>query len=304
MTVTNLQIANRNPPRTFKRKTALGEALVKRLAATLDTVEQALATHETGHQSGRMIHDARKAMKEYRALMRLIAGGEAKSARRHAAAEARKLSGARDLQACRDALADVKAAGDFSPEDADRIADTIGRDPSGGESAHHRDILRDWLAQARANQARTLDAHARSSDVVAALTRGYVLARRALDLSTPERLHDLRKRVVTHRYQISFFADLTGAGTVRARRTQKLRDVLGGCQDIETLRHHMEGGGKQLPKEIAARFAEAAEQRFASLRQKAQALHEELFGLKRKQFTRKLVLALSPKTDPAQPSLA
>ena len=90
------------PPR------AAGDALADALAATIETVAAAVADPDPVE----MVHDARKAMKQYRALLRLIPGEDAKAERRRTAEVARQLSGARDQVAARDAL-DVMAQGGF-----------------------------------------------------------------------------------------------------------------------------------------------------------------------------------------------
>ncbi|MEP9380221.1 CHAD domain-containing protein [Aquabacter sp. CN5-332] len=286
---------SRRPLRSGRpaRRAVDGAALAAQFETALDKVEQALALPDATE----MVHDARKAIKEYRALLRLMGSDEAKAARRLAADAARELSSSRDRQACRDALADMAKAERLGPEDADRAASLIGKDQDGAdEAASHERTLRGWLTEAHARHAATLDAEACETDILDGVRKGYAKARAADDFSAPERMHDLRKRVVTHRYQMSFLADLpAGTGKRRARRTQKLRDVLGTYQDIETLRHHLDGAGARLPEELRARLAEAADARQHDLIRKARALHADLFDSKAKAFGQKLERKLARK---------
>lgn len=283
------------PPRKSTRggpNSELGSPLVTRLAATLDKVDEALALPDATE----MIHDARKAIKEYRALLRLMASEAAKTARRRAAETARGLSSSRDRQACRDALADLNKTGHLGDEDMARALEAVDREGDGTEDAfRHVDSLREWLSQARSSHAEVLDAEAAETDILGGARRAYRKARAADDFSAAEPLHDLRKRVVIHRYQMSFLADLPGdMGMRRPQRAQKLRDILGAYQDIETLRGHIHGAGEHLDDEIRARVLEAADRRQGKLQRKARGLHAALFRRKPKAFSRKLSRKFGP----------
>lgn len=269
-------------PQTFPA--SLGLPLAGRLESALDKVERALSASDPVE----MVHDARKALKEYRALLRLIPGGDSQAARRSAAAAARELSGARDDQATRDALDDLVSAG-LTHEDAARTAEALATSASSeADTVSHERVLRRWLSDARRRHAQVLDEQAARADVVAGLRKAYAKARDALDDTDPEALHDLRKRVVTHRYQMSFLADLAaGRGAARAARAQKLRDLLGRFQDIETLRHRLEGAGEALPGDLAERVGETALAQQEALLCKARRLHAELFRTKPHAFGRK-----------------
>ncbi|WP_164738562.1 CHAD domain-containing protein [Aquabacter cavernae] len=262
----------------------LGLPLAARLESALDKVQRALAAGDPVV----MVHDARKALKEYRALLRLIPGSDAQAARRSAAAAARELSGARDNQASRDALADLVAAG-LAHEDSARAIDALSTSAdAASDAAPHERVLQRWLSDTRRRHARTLDAQAARADVVAGLRKAYAKARDALDVSDPEALHDLRKRVVTHRYQMSFLADVAaGRGAERATRAQKLRDLLGRYQDIETLRHRLDATRGNLPDDLIERIDGIAETHQDSLTRKARRLHAELFRVKPRAFGRK-----------------
>lgn len=248
------------------------------LAATLETVAAAVADPDPEE----MVHDARKAMKQYRALLRLIPGDDAKAERRRTAEVARQLSGARDQVAARDAL-DVMAKGGFllacDQSDAEGV---LGEDAAedGGE---HRATLGGFLVSARAALADTLAAQARQADVPKGLVKAYRQARRA-PFDTPEDMHEARKRVVTHRYQMSFLADAFGHGAKRARAAQRLRDLLGAYQDIETLRPMLDAAGDALAEGTRERLGLAMDRAQKRLRKRALRQHAALFRRSAKAF--------------------
>ena len=72
-----LDVATPDAERVTPPRSA-GDALADALAATLETVAAAVADPDPEE----MVHDARKAMKQYRALLRLIPGEDAKAERR------------------------------------------------------------------------------------------------------------------------------------------------------------------------------------------------------------------------------
>ncbi|OYZ92862.1 MAG: hypothetical protein B7Y01_01560 [Xanthobacter sp. 17-67-6] len=232
-----------------------------------------------------LLHEARKAIKEYRALLRLVGTSEAKQARRLAAETARGLSSARDRQACRDAVAALREADLLNTADAAHIIEAIGPDVSeGSEAQAHRDALRRWLNAARALHASHLIAQVSTADIAGNLRKGYALARRVTDWSEPVHLHELRKRAVTHRYQMSFFADIVGGkGARRARRAQDLRDLLGSIQDLETLRVQI-AAVPSVPDEMRARLEAAIKDTQGSLSSSARRLQRGLFRRGRKAF--------------------
>jgi CHAD domain-containing protein len=77
-------------------------------------------------------------------------------------------------------------------------------------------------------------------DIVDGLTDTYRSARRAMPKSwreaTPEELHELRKRVVEHRYQMELVESLWPRfGKLWVEETQRLRNRLGAHQDLAVL---------------------------------------------------------------------
>ncbi len=260
------------PPR------APGDALADALAATLETVAAAVADPDPEE----MVHDARKAMKQYRALLRLIPGDDAKAERRRTAEVARALSGARDQVAARDALEVMAKGGFLLACDQTDAAAALGEDAAedGGE---HRATLGGFLVSARTLLAETLAAQAREADVPKGLVKAYKQARRA-PFDTPEAMHEARKRVVTHRYQMSFLAEAFGHGAKRARAAQRLRDLLGAYQDIETLRPMLDAAGAALEDGTRERLGLAMDRAQKRLRKRALRQHAALFRHSAKAF--------------------
>jgi len=269
---------------------ALGAQLPAQFAASFKKVDKALALEDPV----RMVHEARKAIKQYRALLRLVGTAQADAARRTAAATARELSSARDRQARRDAIAALVAHKALSSTDGEALLEALGltSDPSSAP-ADHAARLRAWLGDARAQHAAELDRQAVGSDVLKQLRRAYQKARDAGRFAHAEDLHELRKRVVTHRYQMSFVANVAqGKGTKRAQRAQALRDLLGLMQDIETLgaslasapslsdglRRKAEAASRKVQKEIVAQARDS---------------HRSLFRRPAKSFGRRLAARLA-----------
>lgn len=247
--------------------------LAGRLEATLDKVGTALLLPDPV----RKVHEARKALKAYRALLRLIPTEDAKIQRRSAAEIARHLAGDRDRQAARDALAVLHARDLLTPED-NRLSLALLSDatPDASDLSAHEQRLHQWLKDARMEHARVLDEQAAQVNLSAALARGYRQARRDDDFSSPVTIHELRKRVVTHRYQMSFYSDLTGKAAKRVQRAQHLRDLLGQIQDIETLKTRLDLAG-DLPAASLDAVLKACDRAQSDLAAEARKRHRALF---------------------------
>ncbi|WP_341989249.1 CHAD domain-containing protein [Azorhizobium sp. AG788] len=270
-----------------------GDALVETLTAALDKVADAA----TADDPVEMVHDARKALKEYRALLRLVPGDAAKTARHAAAATARTLSAARDRQAAREALEALEDADLIpAPHAAQAMAVIDALPHAAAEDADHRAVLLAFLATARADHADHLDTAARAADVVAGLRKAYAKAYAAKDWSRPESLHDLRKRVVTHRYQMAFAADISrgGKGGKRARSAQRLRDILGLYQDLEALKLILAAALGTAHEAVMSDIAAATRTFQRKLVKQAQARHAQLFRHRPRQFEDRLRRRFAP----------
>jgi CHAD domain-containing protein len=195
------------------------------------------------------VHEFRKAMKRWRALMRLLEptmGYEAERLRIEARDLARELAEARDGQAALDALADLgKGEGaTLSERSLASVRSRIEEIKQAAETTTLTDVVR---GRVRA----TLDAAAETlrtwpldrvsfADVAGGLADNYARARRALppewSQAEPEDLHALRQRVVVHRYQMELVVPLWPRfGKVWTGEAQRLRERLGACQDDTVL---------------------------------------------------------------------
>lgn len=194
------------------------------------------------------IHKFRRGMKRWRAFLRLlepVLGAEAVQLRHEARDLARMLASARDAQAALDALADLEV--DYEPLSPtslstvrERIETRRSREESRTLNAEARDTLRTTMARwADAVEHWPLQ-EASFHDVAAGLTRGYARARRATpadwSAASAEELHELRGRVVVHRYQMELAEPLwPRLGKIWVSEAQRLRERLGKHQDLAVL---------------------------------------------------------------------
>jgi CHAD domain-containing protein len=196
-----------------------------------------------------VVHDVRKALKRWRALLRLmgplLGEEEANRLRIRARELARGLSGARDPRSALDALADL---GDGHAKISAKTLETIGKKIDrlrvDAEVTILTDTMRAHLTGALADTAETIGGwslgEATFRGVADGLTKTYHRARRALpddwETAKAEELHDLRKRVVEHRYQMELVEPLwPKLGRVWVGEAQKLRDRLGRHHDLTVL---------------------------------------------------------------------
>jgi len=194
------------------------------------------------------VHDVRKALKRWRALLRLFEPiVEADAGRMRAIARdlARELAGARDAQAALDAVADLEKAGsDLSPRTIATIRGRLDTLRASAESVTLTDAMREKLRAALEAAARAVDhwplPGARFGDVADGLAVGFGRVRRAIpadwSVASDEELHDLRKRVVEHRYQMPLVEPLWPRfGKMWVGEAQRLRERLGSIQDLAVL---------------------------------------------------------------------
>jgi CHAD domain-containing protein len=194
------------------------------------------------------VHDLRKALKRWRAILRLITpmvGDEAELMRIEARDLAREMAAARDGQAALEALADL---GDSLPNLSARSRETIA------ERLTHVGTRPQAIGLTPVRKARTDDMWTRAtaaierwpferfdrSEAAAQLAVFYrrVCAAIPEDWSnaSPEALHRFRQRVVEHRYQMEL-ADPLWPKLMRlwVSEAQRLRDRLGAHQDLVIL---------------------------------------------------------------------
>jgi len=201
-----------------------------------------------GSSDAEAIHGFRRNVKRWRAFLRLmqpLIEDEAVRLRLEARDLARMLAGARDAQAALDALADL--ADDYqtlSPASLASIKARIESARADAESLTLTDEAREHVLATLAHAADSIDrwplVNVAFSDVAEALADGYRRARRAQppDWSTvsAETLHELRSRVVVHRYQMELVEPLwPRLGHVWVGEAQRLRERLGKHQDLAVL---------------------------------------------------------------------
>ncbi len=195
------------------------------------------------------VHDFRKAMKRWRAMLRLLEpflGDDAKPLRAQARDLARELSGARDAQSAIEALDDlVEGHSALSPR---TIASTRGRLDAirlGAEAATLTEALRARLLGAIDTAEVAVTAWPLAEITFSALARELTETYRAVRDDAPRAdwrsvepdvLHDLRSRVVAHRYQMELVEPLWPKfGKLWVAEAQRLRDRLGAFQDLSVL---------------------------------------------------------------------
>jgi CHAD domain-containing protein len=225
---------------------AVGEAL---RAVARDILAEARAVlNDQTKPDATAVHDFRKAMKRWRAMLRLLEpflGDDGRRLRAQARDFAREVAGARDAQSAIEALEDL--VDDKVPLSARTVASIRGRLDEKRLSAEAAQLT-------QALRARFIIALDAAETAVAAwpleiafaelareLADAYKLARddapgsdwRDVDA---EVLHDLRRRVVAHRYQMELVEPLWPKfGKLWVAEAQRLRDRLGAFQDLSVL---------------------------------------------------------------------
>jgi CHAD domain-containing protein len=192
------------------------------------------------------VHEVRKALKRWRALLRLLGrplGEQADQMRSEARELMRGIAGARDAQSALDALSDLRKADlPLSPVETIRARLTERRDAA--EAKAFTKTMRNRLSRYFDYATLSLERwplKAIDFDIVTdGLTATYRRARQLLPDSwadsEAEHLHDLRRRVVEHRHQMDLVEPLwPRLGKVWAEEAQRLRNRLGSCQDLAVL---------------------------------------------------------------------
>jgi CHAD domain-containing protein len=225
----------------------VGEALK---AVARDVLAEARAALEHDKSDAIAVHDYRKAMKRWRAVLRLLEpflGDEARRLRVAARNLARELAGARDAQAAMEALEDIaeQPQAALSPRSLVTIRARLDALRKGAEAASVTQAMRARLIVALDELAPAIDTWALDkltfSELAGELTRTYRRMRKDAPHEDwrsvpPEVLHDLRRRVVAHRYQMELVEPLWPKfGRLWVAEAQRLRDRLGAHQDLSML---------------------------------------------------------------------
>ena len=227
-------------------RAAIGPAVRAIAGHVIDTARVTITDPERSSQDA--VHDFRRAMKQWRALMRLLEPfiPDAVRLRQEARDHARSLARARDGQSALNAFDDLVDKG--MALSARSIATIRGRLEAirGSEeqevlTPELRQAIIAWLdATTAAIELWPLDPFEFSA-IAARLTAGYRAARRSIPRdwtqASAEDLHHLRQRVVDHRYQMDLIEPLWPRhGRMWTEEAERLRDRLGRCQDLEILK--------------------------------------------------------------------
>jgi CHAD domain-containing protein len=225
----------------------VGEALK---AVARDVLAEARAALGHDRTDAIAVHDYRKAMKRWRALLRLLdpfLGQEGRQLRVAARNFARELAGARDAQAAMEALEDIAEHGQtvLSPRSLATIHARLDALRKNAEAASVTQAMRARLIVALDEIAPSIDNWVLDKlsfgDLAGELTKTYRRMRKDAPREdwrsvAPEALHDLRRRVVAHRYQMELVEPLWPKfGRVWVAEAQRLRDRLGAHQDLSML---------------------------------------------------------------------
>jgi CHAD domain-containing protein len=225
----------------------VGEALRLVAAETLTRARAIL--DDPAREPTVTVHDIRRAMKRWRALLRMLTPilGDDMITLRHQARElSRKLTVARDAQSSIDAFQDAVEAGlaremPLSPRSVVTIQARLEGLRAEGERSiwndERRQEMTDYLAAATFNVTQWDVEPVTFADIADALSETYRRARRSIPKDwehiEAEELHELRRRVVEHRYQMELIEPAwPRMGRIWVEEAQRLRTRLGKYQDL------------------------------------------------------------------------
>jgi CHAD domain-containing protein len=276
---------------------AVGEAL--RGVAREVLAEARTVITDPARTEADAVHDFRRAMKRWRAFLRLLepfVGQEARGLRDEARDLAHALTGARNAQSALDALNDLAKHGlALTPRSLATLRGRIDDIRRAAETTLLDGEMRLRLSSAL-DRAETMverwPLHLLVFDNVAdGLTRFYRSARGLIPddwaAADAEDLHELRKLVVIHRYQMDLVEPLWPRfGRMWTGEAQRLRDRLGRHQDVLML-ESLTGPHQPLVR-WRTRLAAAIAERRAAHVAGAKRLAERLFVEKPNTFRRRL----------------
>lgn len=248
------------------------------------------------------LHDARKAIKRERSLLRLarpgLTGRDRRRENRRLRDAGRRLSAGRDadvLLATLDDLSD-RYAGQFPKRTLDSVRDRFVED---------RDLARQMLTgsgvsgevtdELRAVRSRVdeLELHKDGwSAVRGGLERSYRRGRRDRDRArrapTPEALHQWRKRSKDLWYQLRLL-ERAAPGTMagQAKDAHRLSDRLGELHDLYVLRDTLGRVGREIPVDLEPLLG-VIEHRVAELQTEALVIGDRVYAEAPKRFERRV----------------
>lgn len=290
-----------NAPPVLRPGQPVGAAL-RDIAAGAVAGAQAILT-DTERNPTTKVHDIRRALKRWRALLRMLApylGESADALRLHGRELARRLTVARDAQSAIDAFNDATEASLALPIALPaRSLVTIQSRLDAWKAESERNI---WTEDLQKDMADYLTASAWQvsqwnmdtlgfPDLAGMLTTTYRRARRSIpakwDEAEGEDLHELRRRVVEHRYQMELIEPVwPRLGRIWVDEAQRLRTRLGKCQDLEMLT--AKAGPHQPLAHWRSKLAPVIAHRQAEHVQAARRIAMRLFAEPPKGFRRRL----------------
>lgn len=228
----------------------VGEAL--RSVATEALVRARAILDDPAREPTVTVHDIRRALKRWRALLRMltpILGDGTVTLREQARDLARKLTAARDAQSSIDAFQDAVEASlgqpvALSPRSVVAIQSRLETLRAQDETAIWNDERRlemtEYLTAAAFHVTQWDVAAVTFADIADALSATFRRARRSIPKDwehiEAEELHELRRRVVEHRYQMELIEPAwPRMGKLWVDEAQRLRTRLGKYQDLAVL---------------------------------------------------------------------
>jgi CHAD domain-containing protein len=245
------------------------------------------------------VHDFRKAMKRWRALLRLLEpflGEQGRAHRIRARDLARELGRPRDAQSALNGLDDaLKHDSKFPAQSLQLAREHLEKLRSRAETAMLNKKTRARIRTAIRSASRAVDRWPVGSigfdDLTDSLTTTYRRARRRIpddwSKASAEELHELRRRVIEHRYQMELVAPLwPSVGKAWVDEAQRLRDRLGRYQDLVVLTE-LSGRSRPLSR-WHSRLAGPVEERQSVHLAAAARLARRLFAERPKAFRRRM----------------
>jgi CHAD domain-containing protein len=277
-------------------KAAIGPAVRAIGASILATARATMTDPDRSDQDA--VHEFRRTMKQWRALMRLLDPfiPDAVRLRQEARDHARTLSRARDGQSALNAFDDLAKKGLALSERSiatirGRIEAVRGSEEEASLTPEMRDAIVAWLdAATAAIEQWPLDPF-EFGKIAARLTAGYRSARQSIphdwSQASAEELHHLRQRVVDHRYQMELVEPLWPRHSrMWTDEAERLRDRLGRCQDLEILKQMTEP--HRPLAHWRSRLAPPVAERTTELSQRAARIALRLFAERPKAFRHRL----------------
>ena len=256
-----------------------------------------------GEEAPKRVHDARKRLKEARAITRLFLHSVGEPARVTIAALAatrRQIGRARDLDVMMVRLNRLEP----SPEISEPLMAAIARERAAAQRAR-RGLTAKTPRARLAAIARRIEGWDLSGvgadEIVAAAARTYRQARRrgrrAFDGDDPVALHALRARVVDLRYQIALLSCAwPEALNVQGEALNDLREALGDFNDLHVLETFAADHGRLAPPALEDLRARV-EAKQKKLRRRANVEFERLFAERPEAFAARLGAYLKQPVD-------